>query len=338
MRIRTLPVCLALAAAVVQAHAADDRFYLAPSVNYTFADSDRQADDDWGLGLALGKPVSRHWNLELALSGASLNMDSGGGEYDLIGLGVDAVYLVNRDADFTPYGVVGVGALRTDIPGSDDVGVAASAGVGVLKRLTENVALRADARYRWDDNAADAFNEDNFGDWIVGVGLTIALGKSAQAAPAPQAAVEPVPAPEPAPAAPEPAAEPAPALQTEQAAQLERSQAGDVVVLPEGVNFAFDSAELRPDAVTVLDEAVTVLNRRTDIKVDVVGHTCNIGPEAYNQGLSERRAKSVYDYFIDNGVAADRLTTQGYGETRPAYSNDTREGREKNRRVELHVK
>lgn len=332
MRIRTLPVFLALAAAAGQAHAADDRFYLAPSVNYTFADSDRRADDDWGLALALGKPVSRHWNLELALSGASLNMDSGGGEYDLIGLGVDAVYLVNRDADFTPYGVVGVGALRTDIPGSDDVGVAASAGVGVLKRLTENVALRADARYRWDDNAADAFSEDNFGDWIVGVGLTIALGKSAQAARAPQAAVEP------APAAPAPTPEPAPALQTEQAAQLERSQAGDVVVLPEEVNFAFDSAALRPDAVTVLDEAVTVLNRRTDIKVDVVGHTCNIGPEAYNQGLSERRAKSVYDYFIGNGIAAERLTTQGYGETRPAYSNDTREGRAKNRRVELHVK
>ncbi len=336
MRIRALPVFLALAAAAVQAHAADDRFYLAPSVNYTFADSDRRADDDWGLGLAFGKPVSRHWNLELALSGSSLNMDTGGGEYDLIGLGVDAMYLVNRDAGFTPYGVVGLGALWTDIPGSDDVGVAASAGVGVLKRLTENVALRADARYRWDDNAADAFNEDNFGDWIVGVGLTIALGKSAQAAPAPQAVAEP--APEPVPVAPAPTPEPAPALQTEQAAQLERSQAGDVVVLPEGVNFAFDSADLRPDAVTVLDEAVTVLNRRTDIKVDVVGHTCNIGPEAYNQGLSERRARSVYEYFVGNGIAAERLTTQGYGETRPAYSNDTREGRAKNRRVELHVK
>ncbi len=337
MRIKALPVFLAMAAAATQAHAADDRFYVVPSVNYTFADSDRRADDDWGLGLAFGKPVSRHWNLELALSGSSLNLDSGSGEYDLLGLGVDAMYLVNRDADFTPYGVVGIGALRTDIPGSDDVGVAASAGVGVLKRLTDNIALRADARYRWDDNAADAFNEDNFGDWIIGVGLSIALGKPAQAAPRPQAAAQPMaePAPEPAPAA---APAPEPALQTEQAAQLERSQAGDVVVLPEGVNFAFDSAQLRPDAVTVLDEAVTVLNRRTDIKVDVVGHTCNIGTEAYNQGLSERRARSVYEYFVSNGIAADRLTTQGYGETRPAYSNDTREGRAKNRRVELHVK
>lgn len=337
MRIKTLPVFLALAGAAVQAHAADDRFYLAPSVNYTFADSDRRSDDDWGIGVALGKPISRHWNLELALSGSSLDFDGGGGEYDLLGLGVDALYLVNRDADFTPYGVVGLGALWTDIPGADDVGVAASAGVGVLKRLTENIALRADARYRWDDNAADAFNEDNFGDWIIGVGLTIALGKSAQAAPPPQAAAEPMAQPEPAPAAPEPAPA-APALQTEQGAQLEQSQAGDVVVLPEGVNFAFDSAQLRPDAVTVLDEAVTVLNRRSDIKVDVVGHTCNIGTEAYNQGLSERRAQSVYDYFVGNGIAADRLTTQGYGETRPAHSNDTPEGRAKNRRVELHVK
>jgi OOP family OmpA-OmpF porin len=138
---------------------------------------------------------------------------------------------------------------------------------------------------------------------------------------------------------PEPAPAPAPpAYTTPQANELNDAKSGDTVVLLEGVNFEFDSARLRPDAIVILDEAVTVLNQRSDISVDVVGHTCNIGTEAYNQGLSERRAKAVYDYFVDKGIAADRLTTQGYGETRPAHSNDTREGRAKNRRVELRVK
>lgn len=77
----------------------------------TFADSDRRADDGRGLGLAPGKPLGRPWNIELALSGSSLNGE-GGGEYDLVGLGVDAMYLAHREVDFTPYGVVKLGALK----------------------------------------------------------------------------------------------------------------------------------------------------------------------------------------------------------------------------------
>ena len=120
--------------------------------------------------------------------------------------------------------------------------------------------------------------------------------------------------------------------------QLDQAKSGDTVVILEGVNFEFDSARLRPDARPILDEAVTVLNRRKDINVDVIGHTDSTGTTQYNQGLSERRAKAVYDYFVDKGIAADRLATMGYGETRPAHSNATREGRAKNRRVELLVK
>lgn len=344
MQIKTLPVLIALAATACHVHAMDDRFYVAPSVNYTFSDNDRRADDGLGGGLALGKPLTQNWNLELALSGSSLDFDAGAGEYDLMGLGIDALYLFNRDASFTPYGVLGLGALRTDIPGGDDTGLMANIGLGIMKRLTDNIALRADARYRWDDNAANAFNEGSFGDVVVGVGVSIALGQKSQPAPQPAPRPEPVAqlAPEPTPApVPPPAAQPepvAPALKTAQAAELDKSKPGDVVVILEGVNFEFDSARLRPDAIVILDEAVTVLNRRKDINVDVVGHTCSIGTEQYNQGLSEQRAKAVHDYFVDHGISAERLTTQGYGETRPAHSNATREGRAKNRRVELHVK
>ncbi len=336
MRIKTLSVFVALAGTVLQAQAADDRLYVAPTVNYTFSDNDRRADDGWGGGLALGKPISEHLNMELSLTGSSLDNDIGSGSYDLWGLGVDALYLFNRNASFTPYGVLGIGAMYTDIPGKHDTGLMGNIGLGIMKRLTDNISLRADARYRMDGNSTNAYRENNFGDAIVSVGLNIALGQKAQPAPAPVA--EPAPVPEPAPA---PVVQPvpvAPALTTSQAQQLDQAQSGDTVVILEGVNFEFDSARLRSDAITILDEAVTVLNHRTDISVDVVGHTDSTGPEEYNQGLSERRAKSVYDYFVNKGISTDRLTTRGYGETRPAYSNATREGRAKNRRVELVVK
>ena len=340
MRIKTLPVLIALAGTALQAQAADDRLYVAPSVNYTFSDNDRRADDGWGGGLALGKPITEHLNLELALTGSSLGYKAGSGNYELWGLGVDALYLLNRNANFTPYGVLGIGALYTDIPGKHDTGLMGNIGLGIMQRLTDNMSLRADARYRMDGNATNAFNANHFGDAIVSVGLNIALGQKAQPAPKPEPVAQPEPAPAPVPAA-EPVAQPAPPApeyKTEQAAQLDKAQSGDTVVILEGVNFEFDSARLRPDALPILDEAVTVLDRRKDISVDVVGHTDSTGTTQYNQGLSERRAKAVYDYFVSKGIAADRLSSRGYGETKPAYSNATREGRAKNRRVELVVK
>ena len=337
MRIKTLPVLIALAGTAMQAQAMDDRLYVAPTVNYTFSDNDRRADDGWGAGVALGKPITEHLNLELGLTGSSLDFNTGSGNYDLWGLGVDALYLFNRDADLTPYGVAGLGVMYTDIPGSNDTGLMGNIGLGIMKRLTDNISLRADARYRMDGNATKAFGANDFGDAIISVGLNIALGQKAQPAPKPEPVAQPAPAPVAEPVA-QPAPAPAPEYKTEQAAQLDKAQSGDVVVLLEGVNFEFDSARLRPDAITILDEAVTVLDRRKEISVDVVGHTDSTGTTQYNQGLSERRAKSVYDYFVSKGIAADRLSSRGYGETKPAYSNATREGRAKNRRVELVVK
>ncbi|MBW1826036.1 MAG: OmpA family protein, partial [Deltaproteobacteria bacterium] len=99
--------------------------------------------------------------------------------------------------------------------------------------------------------------------------------------------------------------------------------------------FGFDSADIKSDAHPMLDEAVKILKKNPAIKVEVDGHTDNVGPAAYNVNLSERRANSVMKYFVDNGVEAERLTVKGFGLTKPAASNDTKEGRAKNRRVEL---
>ncbi|MBW2574525.1 MAG: OmpA family protein [Deltaproteobacteria bacterium] len=101
------------------------------------------------------------------------------------------------------------------------------------------------------------------------------------------------------------------------------------------VMYDFDSAEIKSEAYPMLDEAVLILGKNPELKVEIDGHTDNVGPAAYNMNLSERRAKAVMQYFVDKGVEAQRLTTKGFGSTNPAASNDTKEGRAKNRRVEL---
>jgi OOP family OmpA-OmpF porin len=101
------------------------------------------------------------------------------------------------------------------------------------------------------------------------------------------------------------------------------------------VMYDFNSAEIKSEAFPMLDEAVLILKKNPEMKVEIDGHTDNIGSAAYNMNLSERRAKSIMKYFVDKGVAAERLTTKGFGFTKPAASNDTKQGRAKNRRVEL---
>jgi OOP family OmpA-OmpF porin len=131
------------------------------------------------------------------------------------------------------------------------------------------------------------------------------------------------PAKPPPPPAPAPAPAPAPVT----------DNCGRIVL--RGVNFAFDSAEIDGASSVVLDAAADQLNECRNVSVMVEGNTDSIGTDAYNQGLSERRAESVRSHLIGRGVSASRLTAVGYGESRPIASNDTDEGRALNRRVEL---
>ena len=104
-----------------------------------------------------------------------------------------------------------------------------------------------------------------------------------------------------------------------------------------GVNFDFDKSSIRPDAAVILDEAASMLSEHPSASVNIAGYTDSIGTDAYNQGLSERRAKSVKDYLVKKGVDGSRLTATGYGETNPIASNATKDGRALNRRVELNL-
>ncbi|MGD1977098.1 MAG: OmpA family protein, partial [Gammaproteobacteria bacterium] len=86
----------------------------------------------------------------------------------------------------------------------------------------------------------------------------------------------------------------------------------------------------------MLDEAVEILKANPEVKVEVQGHTDNVGDPDYNLGLSQRRAVVVRDYMIRKGIDPNRLRATGYGMTRPHFSNDSEQGRALNRRVELH--
>lgn len=102
----------------------------------------------------------------------------------------------------------------------------------------------------------------------------------------------------------------------------------------QGIYFGTDEALVRDTG--PLDQAVAVFKANPKLTADVQGHTDSTASAEYNQALSENRAKAVRDYFIRQGVAPERIRAMGFGETRPAASNDSIEGRALNRRVELH--
>ncbi|MFZ0389848.1 MAG: OmpA family protein [Calditrichia bacterium] len=108
-----------------------------------------------------------------------------------------------------------------------------------------------------------------------------------------------------------------------------------VPVILEGIYFELNSAKITPESDQVLDEVVRTLKEFTDVNVEIVGHTDSQGPEDYNMQLSQKRADSVKDFLVQNGIAANRITTRGMGESKPIASNETKAGRQKNRRIEF---
>lgn len=110
-----------------------------------------------------------------------------------------------------------------------------------------------------------------------------------------------------------------------------------LVNLPEGVTFDVGSYTLKPDFRATLDKVAESLKQYPNSLIDVYGHTDSTGSEAYNQTLSENRARTVANYLTTQGVAPARIRSQGFGETMPVADNTTEEGRRKNRRVEIKI-
>jgi len=339
---RLVPLLIPLLAAAIYSAAAqaedfddhfDDRFYLTPMGSYVLADDDRHTDDGYGATLAFGKRLSPQFELELRGNYLEYKAD----DPDRNAAGGLLCGLVPCEApDDVEIKALGAGAnfflsptgrglyLHADAMGGDSTLL--NGGVGLHFGGDSGWGLRIEALYHSDDGD---YRETQFN-----VGLHIPLG----ARTAPVEIVEPaqvVPPIEPA-AAPPPSPPrcemPAPG----QPMTMDGCKAGDIIVL-RGVNFEFDKSKLTVNAKTLLDMVADALQSRPDIKVEIDGHTDAKGSDEYNQKLSERRAQSVKDYLASRGVAASRMATLGFGESLPLTTNDTDEGREINRRVELKV-
>ena len=103
------------------------------------------------------------------------------------------------------------------------------------------------------------------------------------------------------------------------------------------VLFDFDRSTVKPEAAQILDRLVVFMTENKDKSANLAGYTDNVGTDAYNQRLSERRVNSVRDYVVRKGVDSGRVAGQGFGESKPIADNKTAEGRAKNRRVEIKV-
>lgn len=174
--------------------------------------------------------------------------------------------------------------------------------------------------------------------WLFFIALALAAGCATEPEkPAPQPAPPPPPKPAP-PPEPKPAPPPPPPAPEKPKPPPEKPKpVAEKITFAADVLFDFDKAVIKPEGKSKLDD---ISNKVRGINLEVViaiGHADWIGTDQYNQRLSVRRAESVKAYLVSKGIEGNRVYTEGKGEKQPVADNKTREGRAKNRRVEIEV-
>lgn len=317
---------------------------------YSIADDDRgfrlnelglNADTDEAVGVSFlyGWKFPSNWGFEIQGFSETIETDVAGvTDFYRHGITGDLVYNFGDRTGFTLFALLGAGGAYNDVsPESDEFDFIANAGLGfVTGPMTKfgSIRMRGEARYIYDNF------EDQYGDIRFGLGIEIPLF------------AKPEPPPEPVQQEPRVVEVPTGLRDDDGDGVInERDQCpdtppntrvdgvgcplGDIIALS-GVTFEFDKTRLRPDAETILNAAIQILNKYPDMDVEVAGHTDSMGSESYNQRLSEGRAEAVRDYFVSKGVT-NTITVRGYGQSEPVADNATDAGRERNRRVELRI-
>lgn len=317
----------------------DDRWYIAPFGSFVKSGGDRHAKDGWGGGMGFGKMLDKHFNVEM--KGFYEEFGGDNGPWSLTGGTVDLQYYFVRDK-FSPYAVIGAGAMNSCASANCGIGAIGEAGAGFTYEVHDNFLLRSDVRYRYNNNfnAQVQPGTDEFHDMVVNVGFVVPFGDKPKR-------VERTERPAPIAAAP---AAPSSTLDSDadgvpdsmdkcpgtlKGTRVDNSGCAVRLVLNKTQHFQYNSAELTMNAKTLLDGvAENLISHPQKNDIEVQGHTSSEGSNAYNLRLSQRRAQSVVDYLKMKGVT-NRLTARGYGETRPIADNRTEAGRAENRRVEL---
>lgn len=259
--------------------------------------------DDLSLNLSYDK--TNHTRSEDGTGNQKIKGDTGSltAQYHFGQAGVDSL---------RPYVEGGFGhQSRTNVQADGhsgrDQSTLAIAGAGVKYYFTNNLYARAGVE-------ADYALDNGKWDYAALVGLGVNFGGHAGAV---------APAPTPAPA-PEPVAEP-------------EAPVAQVVRVELDVKFDFDKAVVKPNSYGDVKNLADFMKQYPATHVEVAGHTDSVGPDAYNQKLSQRRADAVKQVLVKDGVAPNRVTSVGYGESRPVADNATEAGRAINRRVEASV-
>lgn len=370
MKLKTLSTLVALslgAATTLHAQEYDDRWYFATGIYDSFNDSDRETNPTSVLGmLGIGRYINERASIDVFVDRTTRPFHSplrGSGQWSNMVIGTSARWYFSDADSWQPYLTAGIGADNHRANGAKaGWGPMFQAGIGLQKALTEKVRFRTELVYRYDfdkDTRKTYFptvSDDQFGDLLFGVGLTVALGEPSAPPPPAEPKVTPTP----------PATPSCRDLDDDNDGvnncddKCPNTPAGTlvgpdgcpqkVVIDLRGVNFKFDRPgpnekniaptlmEPSAESLAILDQAIDTLKRYPDVRVEVDGHTDSVGTDEYNQRLSERRAKIVYDYLTSHGIPASRLDgPKGFGESRPIDTNDTKEGRQRNRRTELQV-
>ena len=322
--------------------------YVAGMGTYSFADKKRGSNIRHAVGgqFLYGYQFASRFGYELGGFFDTFETGhTGGTDFYRQGLGLDLFYALGDRRSFTPFLLIGAGGVRDDVYPDDKDGYSwyANAGAGfVTAPISEGFPLkvRAEARYVYDGW------QNRPKDVRIGLGFEIALGEKHQAPAAAKTVVRVVEVQK---IVEVPTgltdsdgdgvvdtADKCPDTPPHSRVDGDGCPLGKIIAL-KGLHFEFNKTRIMPDGETILNWAAGLLKKYPDMQVEVAGHTDSVGSARYNQKLSEGRAQAVKDFLVSAGASATQMVVKGYGKAEPIAGNDTDEGREKNRRVELRV-